>query len=133
MRAETIMNSLQKARTKNLPSDEPGAVFVKVPQSWLEDEAIRRGIYATVGEFLRNTKRVVTVVIYAIVVTELKKGNMMLMRHRFHEIENVGHRFGRSHNWVFRDYNVPETMGRYAAEVASDSLEGISDADQVSR
>jgi hypothetical protein len=112
MRAETIMNSLQKARTKNLPSDEPGAVFVKVPQSWLEAEPIRRGIYATVGEFLRNTKRVVTVVIYAIVVTELKEENMMLMRHRFHEIENTGHRFDRSQNWVlFRNYNVPEEWG----------------------
>jgi len=112
MRAETIMNALRKARTNNLPPDQPGAVFVKVPQSWLEDEAMRRGIYATVREFLRNTKRVVTVVIYAVVVKELKEEKMMLMRHRFHEFENAGHRFDQSQNWVlFRDYEVPEEWG----------------------
>jgi len=32
MRAETILNALRKARTNNLPLDEPGIVFVKVPQ-----------------------------------------------------------------------------------------------------
>jgi hypothetical protein len=112
MRAETIMNALRKARTNNLPPDEPGAVFVKVPQSWLEDDVVRHGIYATVGEFLRNTKRVVTVVIYAVVVKELKEEKMMLMRHRFHEFENAGHRFDRGQSWVlFRDYNVPEEWG----------------------
>jgi hypothetical protein len=73
MRAETIMNALRKARSNNLPSDEPGAVFVKVPQNWLEDETMQSGIRATVHEFLRNTKRVVTVVIYAVVVRELKE------------------------------------------------------------
>jgi hypothetical protein len=112
MRAETIMNALRKARTNNLPPDEPGAAFVKVPQSWLEDEAMRLGIYATVREFLRNTARVVTVVIYAVVVKELKEEKMMLMRHRFHEFENPAHRFDRSQNWVlFRDYTVPEEWG----------------------
>ncbi len=111
-RAETIMNALRKARTNNLPPDEPGAVFVKVPQSWLEDEAMRRGIYATVREFLRNTMRVVTVGIYVVVVKELKEEKMMLMRHRFREFENAGHRFDRSYNWVlFRDYKVPEEWG----------------------
>jgi hypothetical protein len=49
MRAETIINALRKARTNNLPPDEPGAVFVKVPPSWLESETVRRGIYATVA------------------------------------------------------------------------------------
>ena len=43
MRADTIVNALKKARSNNLPHDEPGAVFVKVPASWLEDEVMRRG------------------------------------------------------------------------------------------
>jgi len=112
MRAETILNALRKARTNNLPQDEPGAVFVKVPQSWLEDETVRRGIYATVGDFLRNTKRVVTVVIYAVVVKELKEEKMMLMRHQFHEFSNPDHRFDQSQSWVlFRDYKVPDEWG----------------------
>ena len=112
MRAETILNALRKARSNNLPPDEPGAVFVKVPQEWLEDETMRRGIYATVRDFLRNTQRVVTVVIYAVVVKELKEEKMMLMRHRFHEFENSQHRFDESQSWVlFRDYVVPEEWG----------------------
>ena len=112
MRAETVINALRKARTNNLPPDEPGAVFIKVPQSWLEEKVTRLGIYATVREFLRNTKRVVTVVIYAVVLKELKEEKMMLMRHRFREFENTAHRFDRSRNWVlFRDYEVPEEWG----------------------
>lgn len=112
IRAETIMNALRKARSNNLPPHEPGSVFVKVPQTWLEDEPTRRGIYDIVRDFLRNTKRVVTVVVYAVVVKELPDHNMMLMRHRFHEFENPDHRFDRSENWVlFRDYKVPDEWG----------------------
>ncbi len=112
MRAATILNALRKARTNNLPPDRPGAVFVKVPQGWLDDEAMRRGIYAAVAEFLRNTKRVVTVVIYAVVVNELKEEKTMLMRHRFREFENSDHRFDRSKSWaLFRDYEVPKEWG----------------------
>ena len=112
MRAETILNALRKARSNNLPPNEPSAVFVKVPQEWLEYETVRRGIYATVRDFLRNTQRVVTVVIYAVVVKQLKEEKMMLMRHRFHEFENFQHRFDKSQSWVlFRDYVVPEEWG----------------------
>lgn len=112
MRGETIMNALRKARSNNLPKDKPGAVFVKVPSSWLDDETTRRAIYATVNDFLRNTQRVVTVVVYTVVMKELKDQAMMLMRHRFHEFENPNHRFDRSKNWaLFRDYQVPEEWG----------------------
>jgi hypothetical protein len=97
-----------------------------VPQTWLEDETVRRGIYATVGEFLRNTERVVSVVIYAVVVRELKEQQMMLMRHRFHEFDNPRHRFDASKSWVlFRDYKVPEQWGGMPPKwhrVFSDSL-----------
>jgi hypothetical protein len=49
IRADTVRNSLNKARTNNLPPNKPGIVFVKVPQTWLEQEGVRRGIYAAVG------------------------------------------------------------------------------------
>ena len=69
-------------------------------------------ISATVRDFLRNTQRVVTVVIYAVAMKELKEEKMMLMRHRFHEFENSQHRFDESQSWVlFRDYVVPEEWG----------------------
>src|SRR5271169_6886996 len=85
VRAETVKNSLNKARTNNLPPDKPGIIFVKVPQTWLEQQDVRKGIYAVVDGFLRNTERVVSVVVYTTVVMELADHKMMLMRHRFHE------------------------------------------------
>src|SRR5262249_53264970 len=54
LRADTVKNSLNKARSNNLPPDKPGIIFVKVPQTWLEREDVRRGIYAVVEEFLRK-------------------------------------------------------------------------------
>ena len=110
VRADTIKNS--KARTNNLPPDKPGIIFVKVPQIWLEQEDVRKGIYAVVEAFLRNTERVVSVVVYTTVVMELAEQKMMLMRHRFHEFLNVAHRFDRTKNWaLFKDYKVPEAWG----------------------
>jgi hypothetical protein len=112
MRADTIKNSLNKARTNSLPAGKPGIVFVKVPQTWLEREPVRIGIYAVVAEFLGNTERIVSVVVYATVATELAEQKMTLMRHRFHEFLNAAHRFDRTKNWaLFRDYKVPEEWG----------------------
>jgi hypothetical protein len=93
VRADTIKNSLNKARTNNLPPDEPGIVFVKVPQVWLEQDDVRRGIYAIVEGFLRNTGRIVSVVIYATYAIEVAEQKMTLMRHRFQEFLNEKHRF----------------------------------------
>jgi hypothetical protein len=43
---------------------------------------------------------------------ELKDRRMMLMRHRFQEFDNLGHRFDRSKGWLlFRDYQVPKEWG----------------------
>jgi hypothetical protein len=112
MRAETVRNSLAKARTSNLPPDKPGVVFVKVPQPWLEDDSIRRGIYTVVEDFLRNTGRVVSVIIYATYTIELTERTMMLMRHRFQEFPNGTHRFDRTKNWMlFKNYHVPDDWG----------------------
>src|SRR6266403_255194 len=106
-RADTVRTSLNKARTNNLPPDKPGIVFVKVPQTWLEQEEVRRGVYAVVEDFLRNTGRVVSVVVYATVVMELPAQQMMLMRHRFHEALNPAHRFETAKSWaLFKDFKV---------------------------
>jgi hypothetical protein len=112
MRADTVQNSLSKARSNNLPPDKPGSIFIKVPQTWLEREDVRRGIYAVVEKFLRNTERVVSVVVYTTVVMALAEQKMMLMRHRFHEFLNAAHRFNKTKNWaLFKDYRVPEEWG----------------------
>jgi hypothetical protein len=36
VRADTITDSLNRARGVNLPPDKPGIVFVKVPQTWFD-------------------------------------------------------------------------------------------------
>jgi hypothetical protein len=112
VRADTIRNSLNKARTNNLPPDKPGIVFVKVPQMWFEQEDVRKGIYSVIEGFLRTTERVVSVVVYATVVLELVEQKMMLMRHRFNEFLNASHRFDTTKSWaLFKDYKVPEEWG----------------------
>lgn len=63
MPADTVKNSLNKARTNNLPPDKPGIVFVKVSQTWLEQEDVRKGICAVVEGSLRNTERIVSIVV----------------------------------------------------------------------
>jgi hypothetical protein len=112
VRADTIRNSLNKARRNNLPPDKPGVVFVKLPQAWLEQEDVRKEIIAAVEGFLRTTERIVSVVVYATVAMELVGQQMTLLRHRFHEFLNSSHRFDTTKNWaLFRDYKVPEDWG----------------------
>jgi hypothetical protein len=112
VRADTVKNSLNKAQTNNLPPDKPGIIFVKVPQTWLEQDDVRKGIYAAVEGFLRNTERIVSVVVYTTVTMELVEQKMMLLRHRFNEFLNPSHRFDRTNSWAsFKDYKVPEEWG----------------------
>jgi hypothetical protein len=110
IRAETIKNSLNKARTNNLPPDKPGIVFVKVPQTWFEE--VDKEICTVVEGFLRGTERIVSVVVYTTVTMELAEQKMMLLRHRFREFLNDSHRFDRTKSWaLFKDYRVPEEWG----------------------
>lgn len=112
VRADTVRNSLNKARSNNLPPDKPGIIFVKVPQMWLEQEDVRKGIYGVVEDFLRNTERVVSVVMYTTAVMELAEQKMMLMRHRFHEFLNSSHRFDTTKSWaLFKNFKVPDEWG----------------------
>jgi hypothetical protein len=109
VRAETIRNVLDKARRNNLPKDKPGIVFVKVPQTWLEETTVRRTMLDTVSDFLRNTERVVSVVAYASVVHVLPDRQMVWNGHQFRETANSQHRFDGSANWLlFAGFQVPE-------------------------
>jgi hypothetical protein len=111
-RAETIRNSLVRARTHNLPADKPGIIFVKVPQTWFEQDQIRTGIRPVVEGFLKNTGRIVSVVIYTTAVWPLHDQDMMLMRHGFLEYPNGSHRFDMTKNWtLFKGYQVPGEWG----------------------
>ena len=112
MRPETIRNCLNKARQNNLPPDKPGIIFVKVPQTWMEDDAVRDFMREVVEDFERNTGRVVSVVLYTITVSAMADREMVLMRHRFLEYQNPSHRFDTTKTWtLFKDYKVPREWG----------------------
>jgi hypothetical protein len=107
VRADTIMNSLKDARTQ-LPRDEPGIIFVKVPQTWFEQAGVRQDISAVVAGFLRNTGRIVSVVVYTTAAMEAAE-QKTLLRHRFDEFASGSHRFDMTKRWtLFRDFKVPE-------------------------
>jgi hypothetical protein len=58
----TSRNALDAAR-KQLPSGEPGLVFLKVPEPWVRDPAVSAILSAAINDFLRGTSRVVAVVL----------------------------------------------------------------------
>jgi hypothetical protein len=61
--ARSIGYSLSKAR-KQLPDDQPGIVFVKIPPRWYNEPNFIKLASAAALEFLRTTRRVVSVKFY---------------------------------------------------------------------
>ncbi len=97
---KTIANTLEKARSQ-LPLDQPGIVFVKVPQEWLDptqqDAAFTGEMLDAVADFFRNTKRVVLAVFY---VFHIEHGpTHTANRHAILERVNPAHRFDPAVEW----------------------------------
>lgn len=108
IRSETIKNTLNDTRRKQLPPDRPGIIFVKVPQRWLDVPTMGRALQDVGEEFLRGTGRVVSVKFYVSVLTLLDQ--RLLHVHRYKEISNPRNRFDSQKNWdIFKDYRVPES------------------------
>lgn len=53
----SILSTLNKAR-KQLPANEPGIIFVKIPEKWVRTQDIERVVGQAISEFFRNTNRV---------------------------------------------------------------------------
>jgi hypothetical protein len=92
----TIRNALQKARTQ-LPQNEPGIIFVKLPSQWIAAPEFARQTTEIANAFLRGTGRVVSVKYY--VAHFLFTGGTLGQGHVFKEITNQKHRFDNSRNW----------------------------------
>lgn len=104
----TIRHSLDDARKRNLPTDKPGMIFVKVPQTWLATPNLQSQIRDVVRAFLRGTGRIVAVTVYAPLIDILTNSPLIRTSHLFEEYANPTHRFDRDQNWLlFRSYNVP--------------------------
>ncbi len=57
VRPESIKHSLQDAR-RQLPKNAAGIIFVKVPEGWIRDISIARGIVKVAQDFMHGTDKV---------------------------------------------------------------------------
>jgi hypothetical protein len=58
----TILDKFKKAR-KQLPKERPGIIFLKIPESWAKQSNAETMLNESLSEFLRNTNRVVAIVL----------------------------------------------------------------------
>ena len=101
----TITNTLKDAR-RQLPEDQPGIAFVKIPNAWMQESDFDATALAAARDFLRNTRRIVSVKYYVAEITT--DGQMMRHRHLYKEISNPNTNFGQNKNWdVFRQFQFP--------------------------
>jgi hypothetical protein len=101
----TIKNSLSKAR-KQLPDNIPGIVFVKVPPSWISEGDRVQATLTTARDFLRGTRRVVSVKFYSSPIT--LANNVLRHDHAYKEISNPRTDFGDNKDWdIFRKFDLP--------------------------
>jgi len=95
--ASGLRNSLDDARRRNLPKGHPCAVFVKVPQSWCEDQATFSKMEEVIWTFLRGTNRVVVVQVFISVVRLLD--NVVHDHEQGWEYVNPVHDFDAARDW----------------------------------
>jgi len=103
--SNTMRNTLNKAR-KQLPDDRPGIVFIKVPPAWISDIGRVATMVNTAREFLRGTRRVVSVKFYSSPIA-LADG-VLRHDHAYKEISNALTDFGNDQDWnIFRKFELP--------------------------
>jgi hypothetical protein len=92
----SVKDSLDHAR-KQLPSGKPSAIFLKVPQSWMETEDRSLVLYSVVERFLFGTSRVICVLIYCGFIEPTERGP----RDGFTilQMTNSRHRFDKKIHW----------------------------------
>jgi len=92
-----VLNTLNDARKRNLPKGYPGAVILKIPQSWHEDSATLSKVGDTCRRFLRGSKRIVAVEIYSSMVAI--RNNILHDWMMGTEFRSDEHDFDASLNW----------------------------------
>jgi hypothetical protein len=103
--ANTIRNKLDRAR-QQLPPDRPGIVFVKMPPRWMDASEFLKTTIGVAQDFLRGTKRVVSVKFY--VSPNSIEGGYLKQEHAYKEISNPNNNFGSGRNWnLFRQWDLP--------------------------
>ena len=108
--ANAIKNKLDHAR-QQLPSDRPGIVFVKMPPRWMDASEFLKTTLGVAQDFLRGTKRVVSVKFY--VSPRSIEAGYLKQQHAYKEISNPNTNFEPGRNWnLFRRWDLrPEANG----------------------
>lgn len=88
----TVDATLEKAR-RQLPNDRPGIVFVKIPPAWFTDRSVEHELADIAMDFLRTTRRVVSVKYYTPWIAFRSRG-VLVVEHRFKELSNPKTDFG---------------------------------------
>jgi hypothetical protein len=102
---KTIDDTLRGAR-RQLPDNQPGIVFVKIPPRWLETPNFAHVCHAVAWDFLRTTQRIVSVKYYAAPLSFMN--GILAIHHAFMEISNPITDFGNDQNWdIFRRHILP--------------------------
>jgi hypothetical protein len=103
--AKTIDDTLEKTR-RQLPDDRPGIVFVKLPPRWMEIHNFADVCVGIARDFLRTTRRVVSVKYYSAPV--VFRDGFVGIQHAFMEVSNPITDFGNLQNWdIFRTDPMP--------------------------
>jgi hypothetical protein len=96
MSMASIMNTLNGARDQ-LPSNVPSMIFVRVPHEWVGDDFRMTPFGNVVTEFLRGTKRIVSVTIYFMDIWKDAEhmADVILLK----SFSNPNHRFDPAIDW----------------------------------
>jgi hypothetical protein len=105
----TLLNSLMDNRNQ-LPANEPGIFFVKLPQSWNQngdDDTHIQAMERVATQFMRGTGRVVSVKFYFSLALDFAGDTASIIL--FKDFTNRNHRFDRSIDWAFPVIEQPES------------------------
>jgi hypothetical protein len=96
----SLLNSLNKAQ-RQVPSNQPGIVFVKVPQQWVDPNTGKIGVGTdtseTLANFFRTAGRIVLVVFYAKLTFPGPEGTAIC--YTALERENRQSRYAQDRSW----------------------------------
>ena len=91
---DTIEHSFDKAR-RQMPSDTPGIIFVKVPRFWLNDENFAFAMARLANEYFQKANKIVSIKYYtaSILLSQEPHGETTSEVIAYQEHSNPKHRF----------------------------------------
>lgn len=109
----TVLNSLKTARKRNLPSDRPSFVFMRVPEEWLAPKVPIAPLEEGVADFFRGTTEIASVKLHSFITYDAPDGVGQALSIR--EFSNDRCRFlSPPSGWnIFPSRDTPHTTERW--------------------